>query len=483
MMARLPLRMRLTLWYSLGFAAAFFAIGFAGIWMVHRAILELENNELRQRVRSVERFLDARPAGETQQQTHEAITAAYDVTHGSKWLQVIDEHGVWLYRSPHVADVYPTLTLPQQLTEPAQYFDFTSAPSHVRALIAPIRAHGMRYSVQTGLTLNKSLAILSNVQAQLLGLAALGLVILSLGGYFMSRKALSPITLLAAEAQRINDRNLNLRMPELRSRDELAALSATLNQMLERIDAGYQSVRSFTANAAHELRTPVALLQAETEVALAFPRDAAYYRRVCEDVQGSAKQMSRLIDQLLSLARSDAGVETLRFEPVHLQDLAEETAAAWAELFAAAGIELQVQVDVPMCVQADYAAMRRLMHVLLENAWRYTPEGGAVTIAATARDDAAELEVRDNGIGIAPDRQARIFERFYRAAPALRGDFAGSGLGLVLAQGIAERHGTRICVRSEPGKGSRFWICLPLVRDAGSTMASGSPAGRAPDRV
>jgi signal transduction histidine kinase len=200
-------------------------------------------------------------------------------------------------------------------------------------------------------------------------------------------------------------------------------------------------------------------------------------------VQGSAKQMSRLIDQLLSLARSDAGVETLRFEPVHLQDLAEETAAAWAELFAAAGIELQVQVDVPMCVQADYAAMRRLMHVLLENAWRYTPEGGAVTIAATARDDAAELEVRDNGIGIAPDRQARIFERFYRAAPALRGDFAGSGLGLVLAQGIAERHGTRICVRSEPGKGSRFWICLPLVRDAGSTMASGSPAGRAPDRV
>ena len=177
MINSLPIRIRLTLWYSLAIAAAMFTIGFISLWMVHRAINDLENEELQQRVRSVRRFVENRPAGETRDQLHDAITAAYNVSHGNKWLQVIDEQGIWIYRSPHVAAAYPTLVLPQQAPDAGSYFTYTAESSSVRALIEPISIHGVRYTVQTGLTLNKTLAVLSNLRIQLLLLTTIGLLL------------------------------------------------------------------------------------------------------------------------------------------------------------------------------------------------------------------------------------------------------------------------------------------------------------------
>jgi signal transduction histidine kinase len=463
----LPIRVRLTLWYSLVFAAALLCLGFASLWMVHRAIDDLENNELQQRVRSVRRFVEARPAHESPTQLHDAIAAAFDNSHGNKWLQVIDEHGTWLYRSPHVSAVYPDLVLPQQAPPAGTYFTYTAESIRVRALIAPITVHGVGYTVQTGLTLSKTLAILSNFRIQMSMLTVLGLLLSSLAGYFMSRKALTPIAAIASEAQRINDKNLNSRLPALQTRDELAALSNTLNQMLARIEAGYQSVRSFTANAAHELRSPVALLRAETEVALAFPRDAAYYRDTCERVLRNSVQMSRLIDQLLALARADAGVEVLHLEPVNLPDLLDEVAGEWSERFAEARIDFRTGLTAAeFWTEADYVALKRLLNILLENAWRYTPSGQSVTLVLATRIQgasrtAAEIGVIDTGIGISAEDQPRIFQRFCRIARPLHGEFSGSGLGLVLAQWIAERHGSTIALQSSPGNGSRFSLLLP----------------------
>jgi signal transduction histidine kinase len=320
--------------------------------------------------------------------------------------------------------------------------------------------------VQTGLTLSKTLAILSNFSIQLFLLTALGLLLSSLAGYFMSRKALTPIASIASEAQRINDKNLNSRLPDLHTHDELAALSNTLNQMLSRIEAGYQSVRSFTANAAHELRSPVALLRAETEVALAFPRDAAYYRNTCERVLHNSMQMTRLIDQLLSLARADAGVEVLRLEPVNLPDLIDEVAEEWTGRFAEAQIQFSQELDTPeFWIEADYVALKRLLNILLENAWRYTPSGQSVSLAVRAQvqgleRSAAEISVTDTGIGISAENRSRIFQRFCRIAQPLHGDFSGSGLGLVLAQWIAERHGSAIQLQSSQGNGSRFSLLI-----------------------
>lgn len=458
----LPIRVRLTIWYSLVFATTLFSLGYASLWMVHRAITDLENEELQQRVRGVRRFLEASPRDEGLAQLHDSITAAYDVSHGNKWLQVIDERGNWLYRSSHVAAVYPNLILPQQVVEDGTYFTYTAESSHVRALIAPIAVNGIRYTVQTGLTLDRTLAILSDFRSHLVLLTALGLVVSSLVGYFMSRKALSPIAAIASEAQRINDKNLNKRLPALQTRDELASLSSTLNQMLGRIEAGYRSVRSFTANAAHELRSPVALLRAEAEVALEFPRDASYYRNTCQHVLRNSVQMTRLIDQLLMLARADAGVEVLHFETLNLPDLVEEAADEWFDRFAEAKICFGCEPTTrELWIDGDYVALKRLLSILLENAWRYTPAEQAVTLAL--REDrsgdgspVAEISVSDTGVGIPLEVQERVFERFYRGARPLHGDFDGSGLGLAMGQWIAERHHSKIELQSGPGSGSRF---------------------------
>jgi heavy metal sensor kinase len=462
-----PIRVRLTLWYSLVFAAALLCLGFACLWMVHSAITDIENNELQQRVKSVRLFLEARPRGETREQMHQAFTAAYDVYHGHKWLQVVDEHGVWAYRSTHVATPYPTLVLPQQAPATGSYFTYETEGLHVRGLIEPIDANGVRYTVQTGITLDKTLTILSNFRAHLSLLTVLGLIVSSFAGYFMSRKALTPIATIADEAKRINDKNLNLRLPELQTRDELAALSLTLNQMLGRIEAGYQSVRSFTANAAHELRSPVALLRTETEVALAFPRDANYYRDTCQRVLANSVQMSHLIDQLLALARADAGVEVLRLEPVNLPDLLEEVAGEWLERFAEAHIHFNCEVDgAELWAHADFIALKRLLNILLENAWRYTPSGQSVTLALGRTSEpvpgSAEIKVTDTGIGISDEDQSKIFERFYRVGRPLHGDFSGSGLGLALGQWIARGHHSTLRLRSSKDQGSCFSLLLPL---------------------
>lgn len=460
----LPIRIRLALWYSLVFATTLLALGFASLWMVHRAVNELEAEELQQRVRSVRRFLEASPPNEAFAQLHDSIAAAYDVSHGNKWLQVIDGQGKWLYRSPHVASVYPTLALPQEAPKEGRYFTYVAESIHVRALIEPISVRGVTYTVQTGLTLDKTLGILSDFGAQLFAMTGIGLIVSSLAGYFMSRKALSPIAAIAAEAQRINDKNLNSRMPELGTRDELASLSNTLNQMLGRIEAGYRSVRSFTANAAHELRTPVALTHAEAEVALAFPRDAKYYRATCENVLKNSARMGRLIDQLLTLARADAGVHNLQFEILNLSDLIEESACEWLKRFADAGINFTSESDsAEFWTEADYMSLKRLVGILLENAWRYTPSGQSVKLSLSESIDdqgspLAEIRVTDTGIGIQREDQSHIFERFYRVASPIHGDFAGSGLGLALGQWIAERHKTAIELTSAPGKGSSFSI-------------------------
>ena len=462
MIRPLPIRVRLTLWYSLAFATALLCLGSACLWIVHRAVTDIENEELQQRVRSVRMFLDANQDKETFSQLRDSFSAAYDVSHGKKWLQVIDEHGNWLYRSPHVAAVYPNLVLPQQAPDTDSYFIYIAESLHVRALIKPIAVRGTRYTVQTGLTLDRTLSILSNVRAQLLLLTAVGLLVSSLAGYFMSRKALLPIAVIANEAQRINDKNLNSRLPELKTRDELAALSNTLNQMLGRIEAGYQSVRSFTANAAHELRSPVARLSAEAEIALAFPRDVAYYRGTCQRVVQNSMQMTHLIDQLLTLARADAGVEVLRFELVNLPDLIDDVAAEWIERFAEAEIKFSCKSATPeFWIEADYISLKRLLNILLENAWRYTPGGRSVTLLLDEHAQGigfatAEVSVVDTGVGISPENQRRIFERFCRVAQPLRGDFSSSGLGLALAEWIAKRHMSLIELHSTSGEGSRF---------------------------
>lgn len=460
----LPIRIRLTLLYSLAMAATLFFIGFGSLWMVHRAIDELEMSELHQRARSVLRFVESRPEGESFAQLQDDIATAFHNSHGNKWLQVIDEHGNWLYRSPHVAAVYPNLVLPQQAPKEDYFFTYTAESLHVRALIETITVHGIRYTVQTGLTLSLTLAVLSDLRIHLFLLIVVGLVVSSVAGHFMSRKALQPVAALAAEASRINDRHLEIRLPVPNAKDEISDLSHTLNLMLERIDKAFASVRTFAGNASHELRTPLTVLRGEIEVALHRPRKVEEYQAILCRLHEETLRMTGLVEGLLALARSSGGTETIPLAPVQVSHLFCQAEKTWRPVMEKAMLDFHV--DLPngeLTLLADTQSVVRLLSILLENASKYTPPGGSVTLCSTPAGERIVLSVLDTGIGIAPEDQLRIFDRFYRASPTGNAAPAGSGLGLALAKWIAERHDSKLTVTSEPGQGSCFSFSLQLL--------------------
>lgn len=454
----LPIRLRLALWFFSIFAAATLAIGVLSIWMVHRSILDLENNELHERIRGVERFLENRPPGETLASLENAMRV-YDVTHGGKWLQVIDQKGQWLYRSEHIEDIYPFLDLPQQVGNSERPFDFTTGALHVRALIATIHMNGRSYTVQTGMTLNKRLHVLGNFRLHLILLIPAILIVAAIAGYFVSSRALSPVASITNEAQRISSKNLDTRLPVPQTHDELAAMSETLNRMLNRIDAGYRSVKEFTANAAHELRAPVSRIRAEAEIALALSRSSDEYRGTLQNVGVETVRMGAIIDDLLVLARADAGVQTLRFEPLDMNQMLHAATARWRPLLQKSDIELLLTtLDEKAIVMVDPSSIERLLDILIENAWKYSPVGSQIRLGTSDEPGFILLSVADSGSGIPLEHQGKIFERFYRVNPGNNGskETQGSGLGLALARWIAEVHGTKVVVKSESGKGSCF---------------------------
>jgi signal transduction histidine kinase len=250
----------------------------------------------------------------------------------------------------------------------------------------------------------------------------------------------------------------------LKTRDELAHLSATLNEMLERIESGVRSVRDFTAYASHELRTPVAMIRTEADLALQQLRTNNEYREAIEVIGSEAQRMSALLDSLLFLARADAGAEQVQLEPVDARRLCSQAFEKFRRDFQRADVGFISNLPAGrVIVQADAPYLQRLLNIILENAAKYTPRNGKVELTLESSFDSARFEVSDTGIGIPLMDRPHIFERFRRAANAHGAHVNGSGLGLALAAWIADRHHTKIEVESDVGAGSRFSWRLPLV--------------------
>ena len=230
-------------------------------------------------------------------------------------------------------------------------------------------------------------------------------------------------------------------MQQLQTGDELQRLSDTLNQMLARIEAAFVLVSQFTADASHELRTPVSLIRTEAEVALRKSRDEAAYRETLGHTLAEAERTSALIEQLLSLARADAGREQLDIRQMDLRDAVQAAASAWRRIAAAQGLEFSEKLnEQSIPVSADRSLLKRLLNILLDNAVKYTPGPGKIELRLEEHDGKAVITVPDTGIGMTADDQARIFERFYRADKAGSRESGGAELGLAIAHWIVEQH-------------------------------------------
>jgi heavy metal sensor kinase len=263
-------------------------------------------------------------------------------------------------------------------------------------------------------------------------------------------------------ARRISAEQLDERVHTTGTGDELDRLAATLNDMLGRLDVTFRQIRQFSADASHELQTPLTILQGELEVALRAPRSPDEYRRVLTSALEESGRIARLVEGLLLLSRADAGVLRMDHQPVDLACLVAEVCEQSQVLAKARGVALDLGPLTPMTLQGDPQHLRRLLVNLVDNGLKYTPAGGRVTLALHQDGAWAVLRVADTGIGLAPGEQERIFQRFYRVPTVMSRAAEGSGLGLCIARSIVEAHGGAIQVESAEGHGSIFTVRLPL---------------------
>jgi heavy metal sensor kinase len=292
-----------------------------------------------------------------------------------------------------------------------------------------------------------------------------GVVPAILVGGWIAARALEPVDRMITEVREITDgRSLHRRLAMPMARDELSRLAETVNQMMTRLERSFAALRRFTADASHELKTPLTVVRAGVERAITRPDMPPETLAPLEETLQEVNRMTELLDSLLTLARADEGRAELHREPVDLREILEEAGETGELLAEHAGVGMEIRLPPePVVVSVDRSRLRQLALNLIENAVKYTPRGGHVSVELGSHDGRAVFTVADTGIGIAAGDLPHVFDRFWRAdsARTRTSERAGTGLGLAICKWIAEAHGGTIDVQSRPGRGTTFTVGLP----------------------
>lgn len=332
-----------------------------------------------------------------------------------------------------------------------------SSHSHYEVLTRTIQLADQPYRLEIGASRVEMHRTLELLERLLFSLVPIAIAASCFGGAWLSRRALKPVDQITAAVRAIGIENLANRLPMPGTGDELERLTETWNATLARLDSAVAALSRFAADASHELRTPVAVIRTGAEVALRRERDPEAYREALREIAAESERMTALVEDLLFLARRDAGAGGMPMEAVDLQELVRETAHELRGLAEAREIRIHVRSEADDAViSGNEAALRRLFLALLDNALKYSAAKTEVRVLVASRGGKVEVRVEDQGAGISAEDLPHIFERFYRANKA-RSD-AGHGLGLSLAQSIARAHGTAIEVTSRVGRGSAFEV-------------------------
>jgi heavy metal sensor kinase len=289
------------------------------------------------------------------------------------------------------------------------------------------------------------------------------------------RRTLAPIDTVRLEAEQISRTNVSHRIEERWSSGEVRDLVRTFNAMLGRLETAFEDLTNFAADAAHELRTPLATLRAEIETALQGNPTREEYEEILGSLQAEVSRMNRVVSDLFMLARMDRGQHVLEMEKIRLSPLVGETVETWEPVAQARGVKVRSDGGDAE-VRGNAVALRRVLMNLVENSVKYNRDGGEVAISIERRGDRVALRVQDTGIGIPPEHLGKIFQRFYRVERGRSRESGGAGLGLAICKSFVTAHGGSIGVESTPGRGSTFTVELPGT--GGSDPADAPPVER-----
>lgn len=472
----MSLRLRLALWYG-GLTAAVVTLVCAYSYAVHsRTHYDELDGVLRAMADHVAEELETAPTPEDYAAT---LNASYLLGAG---MRVHDARGVLLSRSPRAANApiadpvsirtsgmvrpYPWIGLlaPGLHNESAGHgtFGLETGPDALRWRVYVTQMRGGEEFLTALLPLGQIDQAVSRFGKLMILMAFLGGLVTFVAGWLLARRALRPVATLTSTAGAIaQSRTFSRRVPPPRERDELGRLAATFNEMLASLDDAYQAQSRFVSAASHEMRAPLTVIQANLE--LLHDRRAQLTapdrERATREAWLETSRLSRLVADLLSLARADAGVP-LRREPVELDRVLLMVIGEARHL--AHGHRFEVAALAPTIVTGDPDGLKQLLLNLIDNAVKYTPSSGRISASLRQSDGYAEVIIRDTGIGISPEDLPHVFERFYRADPARSRDPGGTGLGLPLARWIADQHRGALELSSALGHGVTAVVRLPV---------------------
>jgi len=462
---KLPLRAKITLWYFAVLIATFALFGWLTDYGFQHSIETTLNDASTANLESVQNVL-ARALPKGREDAKRELDELKGLWSGGGLVQVADDDGNMIFQSPAFA--LPDRILPQVNSEAVGFFTANLDWVQHRIASRQLRIQGHTYYVRAAVPTEPFDQALDRFRLILKETLPALVILASLIGYWLSGRALSPVNEIIQSARRIDAQNLSERLLVPEPHDELRHLSETLNEMLTRIDTSVKRITQFTADASHELRTPVSVIRTSAELALRRSRSPEEYCETLSNILATSVEATHLIENLLALARADAGAGNLRFQRVdlipHLRKASDEASI----LASGKGIQFVQELPAePAWIHADSAAMERVFLVVLENAVKYTPSGGQISVHFHNGQGNATVEIQDTGIGISEIDSPHVFERFYRAdAARVREPQGGYGLGLAIARWIVDMHSGSIQLQSKLGQGSLFRISLPVALDS-----------------
>src|SRR5215510_6732428 len=476
------IRTRLTLWY-VGVLALALIVFSAGVYLLlARNLSRRVDESLRNSAESIAiSLVHERDEGETEA---EAANSAVNELHLlNQAMAIFDAQGRLLAEKATPGNDHARL--PPLNSIPAGDLRLYSAPGEgvegqrVAARRVKIGEADSPYLVVVSQPLKSVTEEMAMLGRVFLVEAPLALLLAGLGGFFLARKSLAPVVAMSERARQIGAENLERRLPVANPRDELGQLASTFNELLARLDASFDLQRQFMADASHELRTPLSVMRTTAQVILERPRrDENEYRNALAMIDDQTRRLARIVDDMFTLARADAGRRPLAHGAFYLDELIVETARAAGVLAARKGVTVETAWSPEVSYYGDEHLLRQLLLNLLDNAIKHTPAGGVVRVNLNQFEKRCEVVVADTGEGIPVEAQPHIFERFYRADKARsrsdvnangangsngsNGAGGGAGLGLSIAQWVAEAHGGTIRLVRSDTAGTIFAVTLPL---------------------
>ena len=460
MITPLSLRARLTAWYFAVVALSFLLLSAVALYGMNRSIAGAVDTGLQERAKAIrnliERVVERSGSGEElvdELHEHSGLSSTTEL------MQVADAEGHLLYRSR---------ALEEHAIPPPQKVDPTLSTGSFNGLLLRVRSEralidGQWFAIQVAAPMQEFQAATEQFRWLLILAMPVLLLVATAGGYFLSRRALSPVQKVIDAADNIDAKHLSSRLAVPATGDELQRLSETLNDMLSRIERAFNRVAQFTADASHELRTPLAILRTRAELALRKPRSENAYREVLERQLHGLERTSDLVERLMLLARADSGDQILQKELLQLDPILQSAREQGATLAAAKGVRFRTELAAEsVLVEGDPDFLERLFLILIDNAVKFTPPQGEIVVSTQLAGDAVIVAVRDTGIGIHHADLPNLFERFYRVDKARSRESGGTGLGLAIGRWIARAHGGEIEVESVPGRGTQFRVRLPV---------------------